>query len=277
MQGNPNQEEETWILLAYYSGHVAVWNYRTYELVHFWKVSEHPVRAVACVARQRWIATACDDMRLRVYDVPSGALRYEWEAHTDYIRSLEVHPTLPWLLSSSDDMTIKLWIWPQERNKEMSHDDESSSLVGWNCHTTWEGHDHYVMQVKFVPPVSKQTDSQQEDPANVGFISASLDRSIKVWQVGSSKPLATWNDGHVRGINTVDVFRISGDERTFVASGSDDRTVTVWDYEVNEFFVVCRLNSHRALLCCWLTQQNSWLFANRQETHSFRWKAPPTM
>lgn len=55
-----------------------------------------------------------------------------FEAHTDYIRSIAVHPTLPYLLTSSDDMLIKLWDWDK----------------GWACVQVFEGHSHYVMQVR---------------------------------------------------------------------------------------------------------------------------------
>jgi WD40 repeat protein len=43
-----------------------------------------------------------------------------------------VHPTLPYVLTSSDDMLIKLWDWDK----------------GWACCQVFEGHSHYVMQVR---------------------------------------------------------------------------------------------------------------------------------
>ena len=58
------------------------------------------------------------------------------QAHADYIRSLAVHPSLPYLLSCSDDMLIKLWDWDK----------------GWACTQIFEGHVHYVMQVRTVAP-----------------------------------------------------------------------------------------------------------------------------
>jgi coatomer subunit beta' len=43
-----------------------------------------------------------------------------------------VHPNLPYVLTSSDDMLIKLWDWDK----------------GWACCQVFEGHSHYVMQVR---------------------------------------------------------------------------------------------------------------------------------
>jgi WD40 repeat protein len=45
---------------------------------------------------------------------------------------------LPYLLTSSDDMLIKLWDWDK----------------GWACVQVFEGHSHYVMQVRDVAGVS---------------------------------------------------------------------------------------------------------------------------
>lgn len=43
-----------------------------------------------------------------------------------------MHPTLPYILTCSDDMLIKLWDWDK----------------GWACTQIFEGHSHYVMQVR---------------------------------------------------------------------------------------------------------------------------------
>ena len=105
----------------------------------------------------------------------------EFEAHTDYIRSIAVHPTQPFVLSSSDDMTVKLWDWEKK----------------WQCTQSFEAHTHYVMCVTFNP---KDTNT---------FASCSLDRSIKVWQIGASEPNYTL-EGHEKGVNVVECVHYLG-------------------------------------------------------------------
>ena len=61
------------------------------------------------------------------------------------------------------------------------------------------------------------------------FASASLDRTIKVWGLGSHSPHYTL-EGHERGVNCVDYYP-SGD-KPYILSGADDRTVKIWDYQV---------------------------------------------
>lgn len=192
---------EPWVLAALYSGNVMLWDYETGSLAKSFEVSELPVRCAKFVPRKQWFLAASDDMRMRVFNYNTMEKIKEFEAHADYIRSLEVHPTLPYVLSSSDDMTIKLWDW--DRN--------------FDCTQMFEGHSHYVMQVKINP---KDTNT---------FASASLDRTIKVWGLGSHVPHYTL-EGHERGVNCVDYYP-SGD-KPYILSGADDRTVKIWDYQV---------------------------------------------
>lgn len=202
---------EPWVLAALYSGHVMLWDYESGSLAKSFEVSELPVRCAKFVPRKQWFLAASDDMRMRVFNYNTMEKMKEFEAHADYIRSLEVHPTLPYVLSSSDDMTIKLWDW--DRN--------------FDCTQMFEGHSHYVMQVKINP---KDTNT---------FASASLDRTIKVWGLGSHVPHYTL-EGHERGVNCVDYYP-SGD-KPYILSGADDRTVKIWDYQVccaGEFGFVC--------------------------------------
>ena len=193
---------EPWALAALYTGIVMIWDYETGSCVKSFELSELPVRCAKFVPRKQWFLAASDDMRLRVYNYNTMEKIREFEAHSDYIRCVEVHPTLPYVVSSSDDMTIKLWDWDR----------------GFDCTQIFEGHAHYVMQVKFNP---KDTNT---------FASASLDRSIKVWGLGSPTHHYTL-EGHEKGVNCVDYYP-SGD-KPYILSGADDRTVKIWDYQVS--------------------------------------------
>merc|ERR1719204_2055729 len=159
-----------------------------------------PVRCAKFVVRKRWVVCGSDDMLVRVYDYNTHEKVKEFEAHTDYIRCITVHPNLPQILTSSDDMSIKLWDW--EKN--------------WDNTMIFEGHTHYVMQIEINP---RETGT---------FASASLDRTIKVWNLTSSNPNFSL-EGHERGVNCVSYYP-SGD-RPWLVSGADDSTVKIWDYQ----------------------------------------------
>lgn len=207
---------ESWALAALYSGNVTIWDYESGSNVKTFEVSELPVRCAKFITRKQWFVASSDDMRLRVYNYNTMEKIKDFEAHSDYIRYVEVHPTLPYFLTSSDDMTIKCWDWDR----------------GFDCTQLFEGHAHYVMMVKFNP---KDTNT---------FASASLDRSIKVWGLGSPLPHYTL-EGHERGVNCVDYYP-SGD-KPYILSGADDRTVKIWDYQTKS--IVHSLDGHTHNIC----------------------------
>ncbi len=60
------------------------------------------------------------------------------------------------------------------------------------------------------------------------FATASLDRTIKVWSLGSTTANYTLN-GHEKGVNSIAYY--AGADRPYLISGADDHTVRVWDYQ----------------------------------------------
>jgi len=228
---------EPWVLAALYSGNVMIWDYESGSLVKSFEVSELPVRCAKFVARKQWFVAASDDMRFRIFNYNTMEKIKEFEAHADYIRCLEVHPSLPYVLSSSDDMCIKLWDWDR----------------GFDCTQIFEGHAHYVMQVKFNP---KDTNT---------FASASLDRSIKVWGLGSHAPHYTL-EGHERGVNCVDYYP-SGD-KPYILSGADDQTVKIWDYQTKS--IVHSLDGHTNNVCAVMFHPKLPIIASASEDGTVR-------
>lgn len=191
---------EPWMLASLYNGNVHVWNCESQQLVKTFEVCDLPVRAAKFVPRKNWAITGSDDMQVRVFNYNTLERVHMFEAHSDYIRSIVVHPTQPFILTSSDDMLIKLWNWEKQ----------------WACTQVFEGHTHYVMQIVINPK------------DNNTFASASLDRTVKVWQLGSVTPNFTL-EGHEKGVNCVDYYH--GGDKPYLISGADDRLVKIWDYQ----------------------------------------------
>ncbi|XP_061575002.1 coatomer subunit beta'-like [Cololabis saira] len=188
------------MVVSLYAGTVVVWNHETQMIVKTFELCDLPVRVAKFVARKHWIITGADDMQIRVFNYNTLERVYMFEAHSDYIRCIAVHPSQPFILTSSDDMLIKLWDWDRK----------------WICNQVFEGHSHYVMQIVINPKDNNQ------------FASASLDRTIKVWQLGSKMPNFTL-EGHEKGVNCVDYY--CGGDKPYLISGADDHLVKIWDYQ----------------------------------------------
>ncbi|CAG9460916.1 unnamed protein product [Pedinophyceae sp. YPF-701] len=204
---------EPWLLSNLYSGSLVIWNIADGTMVKSFEVCDLPVRASKFVPRKQWAVAGSDDMLIRVFNYNTMDKVHTFEAHTDYIRSIAVHPAAPYLLTCSDDMLIKLWDWDR----------------GFQCVQVFEGHSHYVMQVAFNPKDSNT------------FASASLDRTVKVWSIGSPIPNYTL-EGHEKGVNCLEYM--SGGDRPYLISGADDRTVRIWDYQTKACVHVLTGHAH---------------------------------
>ncbi|GMG21209.1 unnamed protein product [Ambrosiozyma monospora] len=192
---------EPWVLTTLYSGKVQIWSYETDTLVKTIDVTNVPVRAGRFIARKNWVVVGSDDFQIRVYNYNTGEKVTQFEAHPDYIRSIAVHPTRPYVLTSSDDYTVRLWNWDNN----------------WKLEQSFEGHQHYVMSVAFNPKDSNT------------FASACLDKTVKIWSLGSRVPNFTLVAPDSKGFNYVDYYP-HGD-KPYLITSSDDRTVKVWDYQ----------------------------------------------
>lgn len=124
-------------------------------------------------------------MHIRIFNYNTLERVHQFEAHSDYLRSIAVHPTQPYLLTSSDDMMIKLWDWDNKwANKQVFEGMFSFIQLDYYI---FVGHTHYVMQLVINPK------------DNNTFATASLDRTVKVWQFGSTQPNFTL-EGHEKGV-----------------------------------------------------------------------------
>ncbi|KAK7421271.1 Coatomer subunit beta' [Neonectria magnoliae] len=212
---------EPWILTTLYSGHVYIWSYETQQIVKTFELTDVPVRAGRFIARKNWIVCGSDDFQLRVYNYNTSEKITSFEAHPDYIRAIAVHPTQPFVLTASDDMTIKLWDWEK----------------GWKCVQIFEGHGHYVMGLAINP---KDTNT---------FASACLDRTVKIWSLGSSTPNFTLEAHETKGVNHVDYYPHS--DKPYLLTTSDDRTVKIWDYTTKSLIATLEGHTNNVSFACY--------------------------
>src|SRR5882757_2615889 len=59
------------------------------------------------------------------------------------------------------------------------------------------------------------------------FASSCLDRTVKIWAIGSPVPNFTM-EAHDKGVNYVEFY--PGADKPYLVTTGDDKTVKVWDY-----------------------------------------------
>lgn len=103
---------------------------------------------------------------------------------------------------------------------------------------------------------------------NNTFATASLDKTIKVWQLGSSTPNFTL-EGHEKGVilefyryfvnrvkhyflktqvNCVDYYH--GGDKPYLISGADDRLIKIWDYQNKTCVATLDGHAHNVSAVC---------------------------
>ncbi|OAA36745.1 coatomer beta' subunit [Beauveria brongniartii RCEF 3172] len=205
---------EPWVLTTLYNGNVNITSYETQQVVKTFEMTDVPVRAGRFIARKNWIVCGSDDFQLRVYNYNTSEKITSFEAHPDYIRAIVVHPTQPFVLTASDDMTIKLWDWEK----------------GWKCVRVFEGHSHYILSLAINP---KDTNT---------FASACLDRTVKIWNLGSPHANFTLEAHETKGVNHVDYYPHS--DKPYLLTTSDDRTIKIWDYTTKSLIATLEGHTH---------------------------------
>ncbi|KAE9984454.1 hypothetical protein EG328_008753 [Venturia inaequalis] len=212
---------EPWVLTTLYSGHVNIWSYVTSTIIKSFELTDVPVRAGKFVARKNWIVCGSDDFQLRVLNYNTSEKITSFEAHPDYIRAIAVHPTHPYILTASDDMTIKLWDFDN----------------GFKCLRVFEGHAHYVMSIAINP---KDTNT---------FASACLDRTVKIWNLGSNTANFTLEAHEQKGVNAVDYYPQA--DKPYLLTTSDDRTIKIWDYTTKGLIATLEGHTSNVSFACY--------------------------
>ncbi|KAJ5485194.1 hypothetical protein N7539_005182 [Penicillium diatomitis] len=191
------------------------------SIIKTFELTDVPVRAGRFIARKNWIVCGSDDFQLRVYNYNTSEKITSFEAHPDYIRSIAVHPTQPYVLTASDDMTIRLWDWEK----------------GWKCVQVFEGHGHYVMGMAINP---KDTNT---------FATACLDRTVKIWNLGSPHANFTLEAHETKGVNHVDYY--PGSDKPYLLTTSDDKTVKIWDYTTKALIATLEGHTSNVSFACY--------------------------
>ncbi|KAH0792969.1 coatomer subunit beta' [Histomonas meleagridis] len=189
---------------ALYNGTVQIFNTNNMTILKTILVDRQnkPLRCIRFIPSLQWIITGGDGLTISCFDYNTCSLTAQYEnAHKDLIRQIAVHPTQLLVLSCSDDYTIN------------SYTINKNSLV---LERVFEGHSHFVMDVKFNP----------KDPST--FATVSLDCTIKIWGLTSSTARLTLK-GHKSGVNCIEFF--PGSDKPYIATGADDFEIRIWDYQ----------------------------------------------
>ncbi|KAJ2716563.1 Lissencephaly-1 [Coemansia spiralis] len=165
------------------------------------KLAQHrlPITAVRFHPQYTVLATASEDMTVKIWDSESGDFERTLKGHTKTVQGMAFDAKGAVLVTCSADLTLRVWDVADE----------------YKCVRTLHGHDHCVSAVSFL--------------GSDKLVSASRDKTVKVWELSTGYCIRTLT-GHAAWVRDVSV---SPDAR-MICTASNDQTVRLWDPATGE-------------------------------------------
>ncbi|KAJ7481604.1 WD40 repeat-like protein [Mycena latifolia] len=202
--------DERWIVSCSKDAAIRVWARDTLALHRTLRGHEGPVNAVGLQSgsygdadmdadadethkRERHmgrVVSASGDGKMILWDIASGERVRTFEGHDRGLACIEFKEDL--IISGSNDCKIKLW-----------------SASSGACLRTLVGHEALVRALAF-------------DARSGRLVSASYDKSVRVWDLGSGRLVREFKDGH-----TSHIFDVKFDGRRIVSTSHDQRIVVL--------------------------------------------------
>ncbi|PBK66345.1 WD40 repeat-like protein [Armillaria solidipes] len=180
--------DANWIVSCSKDTVIRVWRRDTLELYRTLRGHEGPVNAV-CLEGGK-LVSASGDGKMILWDIARGERLRTLEGHDRGLACIEFKDDL--IISGSNDCRIKIW-----------------SATSGECLTTLVGHDALVRALAF-------------DPRSGRLVSASYDKSVRVWDVATGKMLREFKQSH-----TSHIFDVKFDVSRIVSTSHDQRIVVL--------------------------------------------------
>lgn len=214
LQNTNGSDDNALLVVGDAGGDVRLWDMANHRQLNAFSGHTDLIWSVAFSPNRRTIASCGEDQTIRLWDVPTGECIALLVGHTGWVKDVAFNHDGSVLASCSNDGTVRLW-----------------NVEAQTCLATIDAHDGWIWSVVFSPDGSL-------------FATAGQDGLVKLWCTETQKTNITNEDspkspseirtyaGHTGAVHSV---RFSPDGR-WVASGSVDHLVRLWDIETDKVY-----------------------------------------
>lgn len=186
-------------------GSFAVWSLPEFEVLHHRTLTHLKVRSFAFRPDMKEAAIGCGDGSIRIINTETYEELIKLEGHEkDHsVNALAYSPTGKHLLSGSRDARLNYW----------------NLKDGYDLFMRIPAHNYAIYSIVF-------------HPTKPLFATCSMDKAIRIWEDGHMQPKTTMDittGGHTNSVNKL----LWSDHNDYLISTGDDRTIRVWDVQVD--------------------------------------------
>ena len=193
------------VFIATGDGTLIVMDARNHTILKQIKLSAKSARSIAINLLNNELAVGYSDNYIRIIDLESVSLKYAFEAHKNSVFTLQYSPDFSYLLSGSRDAHLNIW----------------DTKTGYSLHNSIVAHMFAINHIMFSPSENL-------------FLTCSMDKSIKVWDAATFQLLKVIDKARFAGHGTSVNKLLWTDYNDLIVSGSDDRTLSVWQLLIEE-------------------------------------------
>jgi WD40 repeat protein len=196
------QYQNQYALIATGDGTIVVLDMTLMVVKNRLKNSDKSVRCLQVNPVMGELAAGYSDHSIRIFDLQDFRLKYTLEGHTNSVFTLAYSPDYRYLLSGSRDAHLKVW----------------DATSGYQLRQSIVAHLYAINHICYSP------DGQY-------FATGSMDKSVKVWDAGTFRLLKVIDRARHAGHGTSVNKLLWSDYQFQLVSGSDDRTISVWNID----------------------------------------------
>ena len=193
------------LFVASGDGIVTVVDFEHWGIKNKLACSEKSARVMAVNPDKGELAVGYSDHSIRIFDLSDLKLKKEWVAHQNSVFTLAYTPDYKTLLSGSRDARLKAW---DATNNYILSGEVAAHLYAIN---------HIVLS-----------------PDGNYFATCSMDKSIKIWKTDELRLLKVIDKARHAGHGTSVNKMLWTSFNNQLVSGSDDRSISVWDIEIGQ-------------------------------------------